>query len=149
MRFGHTSFDKLVEINKMFPFVKVSKTNMPCDICLYAKQKILPFPTGFTVSKSVFDLVHMDIWGPLSIPSMSGHRYFLTIVDDKSRVTWIYLMKLKSETSQLIKKFVSMVQTQFKIQVKCIRSDNGNEFKLANFYNEHGIIHQCSCVGTP
>ncbi|GAU31060.1 hypothetical protein TSUD_214960 [Trifolium subterraneum] len=31
MRFGHTSFDKLVEINKMFPFVKVSKTDFPCD----------------------------------------------------------------------------------------------------------------------
>ncbi|GAU44048.1 hypothetical protein TSUD_300180 [Trifolium subterraneum] len=39
MRFGHTSFDKLAEINKMFPFVKVSKSDMPCDICLYAKQK--------------------------------------------------------------------------------------------------------------
>jgi transposase InsO family protein len=42
-----------------------------------------------------------------------------------------------------------MVQTQFNITIKCIRSDNGNEFILRDFYNETGILHQTSCVGTP
>jgi hypothetical protein len=91
----------------------------------------------------------MDIWGPLSIPSISGFKYFLTIVDDKSRFTWIYLMKLKSETSILIQNFVKMIHTQFNAKVKCIRSDNGNEFKLVKFYHENGILHQTSCVNTP
>ncbi|PNY16454.1 flavonol sulfotransferase-like protein [Trifolium pratense] len=149
MRFGHTSYDKLVEINKVFPFVKLSKSNIPCDTCFYAKQKRLSFATSSSVSKAVFDLVHMDIWGPLSIPSMSGYKYFLTVVDDKSRYTWIYLMKYKSETSNLVKNFVSMVKTQFQKQIKCIRTDNGNEFKLLNFFSENGIHHQCSCVSTP
>jgi hypothetical protein len=42
-----------------------------------------------------------------------------------------------------------MVHTQFNFKVKCIRSDNGHEFKLHKFYNDNGIIHQSFCVGTP
>jgi len=37
-----------------------------------------------------FDLIHVDIWGPYFVPSFEGHGYFLTIVDDFSRFTWIY-----------------------------------------------------------
>jgi len=87
MRFGHPSLDKLVEINKKFPFVSVDKSASPCDTCFYAKQKRLPFPLSSHVSTHTFDLIHMDIWGPLSIPSMFGYRYFFTIVDDKKRFT--------------------------------------------------------------
>jgi transposase InsO family protein len=58
-------------------------------------------------------------------------------------------MKLKSEASTLIKSFVAMIKTQFNLNVKCIISDNGTGFLLKDFYNEHGIIHQCSSVGTP
>ena len=90
----------------------------------------------------------MDIWGPLSITSLLGHRYFLTIVDDKSRNTWVYPMKNKSETSCLIKSFVSMIETQFNIKIKSIRSDNGPEFMLSNWYDSKGINHQKSCVET-
>jgi hypothetical protein len=149
MRFGHVSDEKLFEINKIFPSVKYQSSPLPCDICFYAKQKRLPFPHSTHVSQSIFDIVHMDIWGPIATPSMLGYKYFLTVVDDKSRFTWIFLMKYKSETSNLIKSFVKMIQTQFKITIKCIRSDNGTEFLLRDFYAETGILHQTSCVGTP
>ncbi|KAE9592898.1 putative RNA-directed DNA polymerase [Lupinus albus] len=91
----------------------------------------------------------MDIWGPFGIPSTSGHRYFLTVVDDKSRFTWIYFLKHKSEVPELIKNFISLVQTQFSLSVKCIRSDNGKEFSLCDLYAKKGIEHQTSCVETP
>jgi hypothetical protein len=63
-RFGHPSDVKLIEINKMFPFVKLSKSHLPCDICFFAKQKRLPFHNSTHISSHNFDLVHMDIWGP-------------------------------------------------------------------------------------
>ena len=91
----------------------------------------------------------MDIWGPLAITSTFGFKYFLTIVDDKSRFTWVYLMKLKSETAYIIKSFVNLVQTQFNSKIKAIRTDNGYEFLLKDFYNATGILRQTSCVSTP
>ncbi|KAF3666405.1 putative LRR receptor-like serine/threonine-protein kinase-like [Capsicum annuum] len=35
-----------------------------CDICPQARQTRIPFPVSSTSSDVVFDLVHMDVWGP-------------------------------------------------------------------------------------
>ena len=45
-----------------------------------------------------------------------------------------------------------MVKTQFKRTVKVVCSDNGSEFTsgpMQNFYHEHGILRESSCVDTP
>src|ERR1044072_4256537 len=91
----------------------------------------------------------MDIWGPYSVNTVHGHRYFLTIVDDHSRFTWVHLMKHKLETQLLTKQFVKMVDIQFGHKVKVIRSDNGLEFLMSEFYATQGILHQTSCRETP
>ncbi|KAE9586232.1 putative RNA-directed DNA polymerase [Lupinus albus] len=58
-------------------------------------------------------------------------------------------MKLKSETSKHVMDFVSFAETQFNSKIKTIRSDNGKEFFLHDFYSKRGITHQTSCVETP
>ena len=62
-----------------------------------------------------------------SIPTIDGYKYFLTIVDDFSRCTWIYLLKSKSETQVLLPQFYVFVETQFNKRIKCIRIDNGTK----------------------
>ncbi len=58
-------------------------------------------------------------------------------------------MKQKSETSPLIRSFFILIQTQFSVPIKMVRSNNGLEFQMPNFYAQHGTLHQTSCVGTP
>jgi hypothetical protein len=58
-------------------------------------------------------------------------------------------MKSKAETRNLVKNFIAYVQTQFQTSVKAIRSDNGVEFCMSDFYAEKGILHQQSWVETP
>ena len=70
-------------------------------------------------------------------------------MDDFSRCTWAYLLKLKLDTQFLIPNFVNMVKTQFNKSIKTIRSDNGTEFYLKDFFHSNGILHQLSCVDTP
>jgi len=79
-------------------------------------------------------LIHVDIWGPYSIPSIHGHKYFLIIVDDYSRYTWIFLLKRKSEVVKALENFVVFVQTQFETTIKIIRSDNETEFFMTIFF---------------
>ena len=74
---------------------------------------------------------------------------FLTIVDDFSRCTWVYLLKLKSDTQFVIPNFAKMVKTQFNGSIKTIRSDNETEFYLKEFFHSNGILHQLSYVDTP
>ena len=87
--------------------------------------------------------------GPYSTPTLNGFKYLLTVVDDATRATWVYLMKSKSEVRPLITSFYSMVLTQFGCKIKTLRIDNSMEFNMLHFYSSNDIIHQHSCVYTP
>ena len=58
-------------------------------------------------------------------------------------------MKCKSETKFLIQNFYCFVETQFHIKLKCLRTDNGKEFDISDFYSSKGIVHQTSYTYTP
>ena len=95
--------------------------------------------------RSYFDLIHCDIWRAHYVKSLCDASYVLTILDDASRSVWVYLMKEKSEASQILKILVQWTK------VKTIRSDNDSEFTtcpMKKFYGENGIIHGTSCVVT-
>lgn len=136
-------------MHKSYHFIDSIKLNNPCEVCHLAKQKHLPFCNSTSKTVCPFEITHVDIWGPISIPSTFGHKYFLAIVDDFKRYTLIFLMKSKAEASIQTQHFVSLVETQCNSKVKCIRSDNGKEFLMTNFNKTKGIIHQTSCVETP
>jgi len=57
------------------------------------KQPRHSFPISQTTSRNPFDLLHVDLWGPYSLTSVSGANYFLTIVDDFSRATWTFMLQ--------------------------------------------------------
>lgn len=58
------------------------QNNIPGLFVLLLNKRYCPFPLSQTSSKACFDLIHMDIWGPFRTPTIHGHQYFLTIVDD-------------------------------------------------------------------
>jgi hypothetical protein len=118
-------------------------------VCPLAKQHRLPFPVSDSTSNKIFDLVHCDIWGPFSINSLNSVKYFLTIVDDFSRFIWVLLMVSKSQSRSLLVSFINLVANQFNTMVKILRSDNGIEFQMPEFYQSKGIVHQLSFVETP
>ena len=93
-----------------------------------AKQTRLPFPLSTIKSHSPHNLLHCDIWGPHKTPTHFGKRFFLTIVDDYTRCTWLFLMNHKSETQHLLESFITFAQNQFQASIKTIRVDNGLEF---------------------
>ncbi|XP_019261605.1 PREDICTED: uncharacterized protein LOC109239486 [Nicotiana attenuata] len=113
----------------------------------------LLFSASSTVSDSLFELIHVDTWGPYHTQSYFGAKYFLTIVDDHSRATWTHLLHSKSNAFTMLKAFISMVKTQFNLSVKKIRSDNALEIGLFNsalqYFSDNGIIHQTTCSHTP
>ena len=119
-----------------------------CTIYPLAKQKRLPFPSNNNICTKPFALIHVDVWGPYSIFTHDGFRFFLTIVDDATRSIGVYLMKAKSDVKQLLISFYNMIWTQFNTHIKAIRSDNAPELSLSNFYSDHGIVHQKSYAYT-
>lgn len=99
-----------------------------------------------------FQLLHIDVWGPLNTRTYDGNRFFVTIVDDCTRLLWIFLIKLKSDVCVVLKNFLIFAKTQFNAMVKTIRTDNGSEFVNAechNLFTSLGITHQRTCIHTP
>jgi len=92
----------------------------------------------------MFELLHIDIWGPYRVANYDGFKLFLSIVDDFSRATWVFLLSRKSNAFSMLESFITYITTQLHAQVKIIRLDNGQEFgdqyALA-YYKRTCIIH--------
>lgn len=83
--------------------------------------------------------------------SKIGFIYFVTFVDDYSCMTWLYLIKSRSELFSHFCSFCAEIKTQFNIFVQVLGSDNAKEYVSEFFQSymiKHGILHQTSCVDT-
>ena len=149
-RMGHPSAKVVGLLPSVSSSVSFDNLNKACDVCLRAKQTRDCFPISMNKTSMIFELIHVDLWGPYRVPSHSGARYFLTIVDDYSRGVWLYLLNDKTEAPEQLRNFFALTERQFNTKVKTIRSDNGSEFVcLTNFFQKNGVVHETSCVGTP
>lgn len=141
-RFGHLSLSPL----QFLPFIRQKSLTHHCTICPISKQTRTVFPTTYrSSSPHAFHLLHIDIWGLYRTPTHNGFKYFLTVVDDFSRNTWVFLMHFKSDTLQILKQFFEFILNHFNISVKHIRTYNGYEFfstECNTYFSSMGIIHQ-------
>lgn len=67
-------------------------------------------------------------------------------------MTWLYLLKLKSDVFSVLKSYFCLVQTQFNKYIKRVRSDNGSGFfnlECTTLFKSLGVIHESSCPYTP
>ena len=80
--------------------------------------------------------------GPSTIPNVSGARWFVSLIDDCTwvtwiliddctRLTWIFFLKQKYDVSIVIPNFHSMVQNQFGVKIKSFKTDN-----TRNYFNQ-------------
>ncbi|XP_065880880.1 retrovirus-related Pol polyprotein from transposon TNT 1-94 isoform X1 [Euphorbia lathyris] len=146
---GHPSLPVLKKLCPQFQDL----SSLDCESCQFAKHHRLFSPPRVNKRSSFpFELVHSDVWGPCSVVSKPGFRYFVTFVDDYSRTTWLYLMKSRSELFTNFTTFCAEIKTQFNVSVHILRSDNAKEYfsgQFQSFMIQNGILHQSSCVDTP
>ena len=65
--------------------------------------------------------------------NLSMNSYFLTFIDDFSRMCWIYFLKNKDEAFEFFKEFKEMVENESEHKIKCVRSDRGGEYSSTDF----------------
>nr|GFB93369.1 retrovirus-related Pol polyprotein from transposon TNT 1-94 [Tanacetum cinerariifolium] len=95
---SHLNFDSINLLSKNdivvgLPKLKFIKDHL-CSSCELGKAKRKSFHSKLTPSlKRRLHLLHMDLYGPMHVPSINGKRYVLVIVDDYSRYTWTHFMR--------------------------------------------------------
>ena len=56
----------------------------------------MSFPSGAKRANKILEIVHSDVFGPVSVPSLGKSVYYVSFIDDFSRNTWIYFLRKKS-----------------------------------------------------
>jgi hypothetical protein len=60
----------------------------------------------------------------VSIPSLSKFVFYVSLIDDFSRNTWIYFLRKKFKVFDKFKEFNGLVEKKIEV----LRIDNGREF---------------------
>ncbi|GJR02848.1 retrovirus-related pol polyprotein from transposon TNT 1-94 [Tanacetum coccineum] len=113
-RLSHLNFGTINDLTKHdlvggLPKFKYGKDHL-CSACERGKSKKASHPPKVVPSThSKLELLHMDLYGPMRVASINEQRYILVIVDDYSRFTWVYFLRTKDETPEIIKNFIARV----------------------------------------
>nr|GEW99479.1 putative ribonuclease H-like domain-containing protein [Tanacetum cinerariifolium] len=156
-RLGHINFktmNKLIRGNfaRGLPS-KIFENDHTCVACQKGKQHKASCKTKIVRSIcKPLQLLHMDLFGPVSIRSINKKTYCLVVTGDFSRFTWVFFLVTKEETSEILKNLIVGIKNQMYHKVKTIRCDNGTEFKnriMNEFCEMKGIRREFSVVRTP
>ena len=139
-RLGHHSFPYL---KILFPslFKGLNCFEFYCEICILSKSHRTIYPSRSHQASRPFYLIHSDIWGPSRINTNSGKKWFVTFIDNHTRLCWVYLMKEKFEVESLFKIFYSMIENLFQTKIGILHTDNGIEyFKSLEFFSKKKVF---------
>jgi transposase InsO family protein len=148
-RLGHPSSVNLKHLVPTLP----TFSNFNCETCELSKHHRATFKLRTDdPCLHPFELVHSDIWGPARTTGLCDARYFVTFIDDHSRLTWVYVLKDRSQLFSVFQSFYAEISNQFNAKLLAFRTDNAREYldsAFQQFLESRGIIHQTSCVRTP
>ena len=94
----------------------------------------------------------MDLCGPSRKEGTGKENYFMLVIDDYSRLTWVAFLKEKYEAFEKFKIFKALTENQTGKRLKVVRSDRGGEFcsrYFKEFFDDHGIKREYTIPGTP
>ncbi|GJT61789.1 retrovirus-related pol polyprotein from transposon TNT 1-94 [Tanacetum coccineum] len=155
-RLSHLNFDYINELAKQglvrgLTNLKYQKDHLCSASSLGKNKKHTYKPKSDDSIQEKLYLLHMDMYGPIRIESISGKKYILVIVDDYSRFTWVKFLRSKDETPKIVIKLLKYIHVCLHATVRNIRADNGTEFvnQTLAYYDDVGISHQTLVVRTP
>lgn len=132
---------------------KINQPNKVCTGCLMSKQTRRPFPAQATYkAEEILELIHGDLCGPIIPETLAGNKYFFLLVDDYSRIMWVYMLKSKDQAFDTFKKFKAQVENSTGKRVKVFRTDRGGEFtsnQFTSYCDEAGITRHFTAPYTP
>jgi hypothetical protein len=158
-RFGHLGFKNLFKLPNLVKGINVKEEDFKaaaqavCEPCAMNKQHKQPFPSS-TSSKggAPLSLLHMDVCGPMQVPSLGGSRYTATFLDDTTDLSVVVTSATKAAVPGIIKNVVTLLENQSGRNVKVVRTDRGSEYlnsELKTYYQSKGVVHETTAPYTP
>ena len=120
-RLGHINknrINKLIEEGLLL--VNDCESLPTCESCLVGKMTKSPFKGKGERASDILGLVHTDVCGPMNTNARGGFRYFIMFTDDLSRYGYVYLMRHKSDSFEMFKRYHNEVEKQTGKEIKIL-----------------------------
>jgi len=146
---GHFHVKRPERIYKDFHLIPPRPADFSCEQCSLSKSvHSKPPPKTTPTNIKSLQIVHSDLSGKFSRPSLNRSRYFISFIDEATRFTWVRFLRTKSDASRTIQEFFTYLRTQFPdATTQTFKTDNGGEYmesSLQQFLKNRGIIHNTS-----
>ncbi|KAF2890883.1 hypothetical protein ILUMI_15290 [Ignelater luminosus] len=144
---GHINFNNLEKMckNEVLDGLpkEIESEYLKCATCIENKMHNLPFHNNRRRAEDILEIVHTDLNGPHQTTGYEGEKYFLTFIDDYSKLTKVYCIQTKTEVFDCLVQYVNEIQNLTGKMIKELRCDNGKEYinsRVFQFAKEKGII---------
>ncbi len=99
-RLGHLSYSGMQRLTTMVTGLEYDGASSDCISCIFGKEQRQQFSKNKVKrAKELLNLVHTDTCGPMNVSSLGGALHFLCFINDMSIMSFLYLLKNKSERS--------------------------------------------------
>jgi len=154
---GHANWRLISKLSKSQLVKGLPDIDYHSDALCGACQKVKIVKTSFKAkdiasTSRPLELLHIDLFEPVTTESLYGSKYGLVIVDDYSRWTWVKFLRSKDCAYDVFSSFCTQIQSEKEMKILKVRSDHGGEFEnesFESFCKKHGIIHEFSSPRTP
>ncbi|GJU19504.1 putative ribonuclease H-like domain-containing protein [Tanacetum coccineum] len=130
-RLGHVNFkniNKLVKGNLVRGLPsKTFKLDHSCVACRKGKQhRASCKKIEERTVREPLELLHMDLFGPVSVESVNRKKYCLVVTDDCSKFSWVFFLAYKDETYDMLHDLIVGLENRLRHKVKTIRTPQQN-----------------------
>jgi len=113
-----------------------------CSVCVAAKMVHLPHKEGRGRATEYLERVHVEIAGPMHVPSAGGRLYLCVAVDDYTRGVYTRSLFLRSGAPDAFKAFREAAENVSGKRLREVMTDNARELSMG----EMGDICECDGV---
>ena len=129
---GHIGFGNIAKIRTKEVVRDLPKIIVPlnsvCIYCQHGKQSRASFKMKEHMTSHLMEIIPTDLCGPTKTKILQGDHYFMFLIDDYTRMTWVAFFKEKSEAFEKFKIFKAMAENESGVKIKHLSSYNGGEF---------------------
>ena len=84
-------------------------------------------------SRQILELVRGDLCGLIAQETQNGSKYFLLLVDDRSRYMWVVMLSSKDRPAKAIKEIKAHGEGESRLKMGTLRTNRGGEFTSYEF----------------
>ena len=80
---------------------------MKCKTCIENKMHNLPFYNNRSRAIDILEIIHTDVCGSFKTTGFNGENYFVSVIDEYSKIARVYGIKIKDEVFDCIFKYIN------------------------------------------